>query len=862
MTGQAKAVPRRLWPVLLVGLLAVDLAPARPARADAIVLPAGALARQGTVGAVYRLDRPATGSGHLTIDWTDAYGREVERRRLAFRLDGGRDVAFPLDLRRAVAMQNRLQARLVFDGEAGGKESSRQTAAASFIAAPPPDPWSDYQIIMWQWRTAAEYRALRQIGVSAGEAHVPYRDAPARGLDAEIAPMLQSDLRWYVENIATDFYSAYHRWFPDHPPDWRFLALQKRYRENPTDPTLFRRDPSLSDPAWLARIRSRLAGTVKAHAPYRPLYYNLGDETGIADLTAAWDFDFSPASLAGFRQWLRGQYRTLAALDRQWGARFGDWDAVMPMTTAQALARTDGNFSAWADFKAWMDIAFAGALQAGSDAVHAADPAALAAIEGGQIPGTGGYDYALLAPAVDAIELSDEGDNMEIARSLKPGLVMLNTSTEAGPGEWRTTWRELLRGSRGVVLWDDKNSFANEDGALEARGHAAAPLFRELRSGLGALVINSSRHVDPIALLYSPASFRTRWLIDNQPLGDAWSRREIGAETGSNLLRASIDRFARSIEHIGLQHRFVTPAQLLDGGLAAYRVLILPQAIALAPAAAAAIRRFAEAGGVVVADGEPGQFDEHSRRQPRPLLADLFPPGPATERTIGKGKAIRVGPGAADRTEGAADPALMRTLAGIFAAAGVKADYAVVTPGGKAVTDIECYEFENGGVRILALLRDASGSAGAEDAVLRLPRQTYIYDLRAHRSLGETDRLDLTVTAGAPRLLALAGRALPAPTVAMPPRAQLGETVALQIGFAGAPVAARSVLRVDVTDPDGRVVPYYGGTRRLQGANASLFLPLALNDPAGAWTVAVSDVLSGQTATTTLAVAAAQAAGR
>ena len=54
------------------------------------------------------------------------------------------------------------------------------------------------------------------------------------------------------------------------------------------------RDPSLSDPVWQARIDARLAAIVRQQHRFQPLFYNLGDETGIADLTAFWDFDLSP----------------------------------------------------------------------------------------------------------------------------------------------------------------------------------------------------------------------------------------------------------------------------------------------------------------------------------------------------------------------------------------------------------------------------------------------------------------------------------------------------------------------------------------------------------------------------------------
>jgi hypothetical protein len=80
-----------------------------------------------------------------------------------------------------------------------------------------------------------------------------------------------------------------------------------------------------------------LIRSVRALHPYRPLYYSLGDETGIGDLSAFWDFDFSDFSLAAMREWLKSEYHSLAALNRQWGTAFQGWDEVVPMTTAEAM---------------------------------------------------------------------------------------------------------------------------------------------------------------------------------------------------------------------------------------------------------------------------------------------------------------------------------------------------------------------------------------------------------------------------------------------------------------------------------------------------------------------------------------------
>ena len=111
-----------------------------------------------------------------------------------------------------------------------------------------------------------------------------------------------------------------------------------------------------------------------------------------------------------------------------------------------AVAGPVDNVSAWGDFKEWMDEAFSRAVRAGSDAVHAANPSALAAIEGAQIPGWGGYDYSRLVHAVDVMEIYDFGNNVEIARDMNPALIRLSTMSAADPGAAASVWRQVLLG--------------------------------------------------------------------------------------------------------------------------------------------------------------------------------------------------------------------------------------------------------------------------------------------------------------------------------------------------------------------------------------------------------------------------------
>src|SRR5438094_827550 len=140
----------------------------------------------------------------------------VEQRRIPTDPRGASEVRFTLDLRRAVAMQNNLSARLSLAGvdQSGAGDPREDSAEALFITHPPDRTWWDYQIIMWQAHTAAQYATLKKVGITAGAA--VYRGQ----VQSPPASFLQTDLRWYVENIATDFYSAYHRVFPAQPKNW------------------------------------------------------------------------------------------------------------------------------------------------------------------------------------------------------------------------------------------------------------------------------------------------------------------------------------------------------------------------------------------------------------------------------------------------------------------------------------------------------------------------------------------------------------------------------------------------------------------------------------------------------------------
>jgi hypothetical protein len=190
-------------------------------------------------------------------------------------------------------------------------DRKNKDSGTAFVARPPDGAWWDYNIIMRQPHSRELAAKLKPLGINGGQ-YIGRNRTPPEFLG-------ENNLRWYAENIATDFYSEYHRYAPDRVNHWKYLRAKELHKQDLSSMEPFKRHPSLSDPLWLQKVHDHLVEAARFWSPYRPFFYSLGDETGIADLAAYWDFDYSDESLNAMRAWLKERYGTLAALNRQWG---------------------------------------------------------------------------------------------------------------------------------------------------------------------------------------------------------------------------------------------------------------------------------------------------------------------------------------------------------------------------------------------------------------------------------------------------------------------------------------------------------------------------------------------------------------
>ena len=806
-------------------LLLAALAAPVPAAADTLAIPS-ALDRIGPVAALWRPAVPAAGT--LLVEWFDAAGRLVERHHTT-ATEPLPEVAVTLDLRRARSSANRLSAHFT---PLGGAEGTR--IETTFTARPAPG-WSHYQVLLWQDHPPETLRGLPALGITGSKLLRPLSPAGREG----VVQRTEAGLRWYTENLATDFYAPYHRWRPGLPETWLFDRAKATLRRDPHDPAAFHRDPSLSDPAWLATVTARLTEIARQQAPYRPLFHNLADESGIADLAAAWDFDLSPHSLADMRNWLRNQYGSLQALNAAWGRRFVRWDDVQPALTRDAL-QDEAAVASWMDFKAWMDVAFARAVQAGADAIHLGDRDALAALEGGQVPGWGGYDYGLLAPVLDVMEIYDDGGNaIEVARSLNPGLRVLTTSFGDGAAERRRLWRAWLLGARGSIIWDESGDVVGADGTVGRRAGELGPVWRALTGALGAQLLDAAPAPGQSAILYSQASFRLTWLLDRRADGADWTIRDAEAETAENAWRAAMRRAARLLVGLGAQPRWITPEGLASGELArnGIQLLVLPHSIALSEQDIAALRDFAAAGGLLLADIPPGERDAQGRVRDAPPLADLAATGqlrfPGTLRS---------------------DDAPPMEVSALLDEAGAPPPFQALEPDGGLAAELDLRLFRSGDAVMVALQRHDGGS-GDRAVVLRSAEPGWIKTLGGTDPATWGDRISLLIGPEEPVLLSSARTPPPTASVSGPASACLGDLVEFRVFWEGPMAAAAHMLRFEVLDPSGRPASSMSETVRVPPEGGSWHLPLALNDPVGTWQVLATDIMSGRRTTLPLKVA-------
>ncbi len=626
--------------------------------------------------------------------------------------------------------------------------------------------------------------------------------------------------------------------------------------------------------------------------------YSLGDE-GVTQGCCV-----HPACLAAYREYLREQYGEIARLNASWGTAYGSFDEVdlLDHKDNMETASRQSCPPRWYDRQAFARHNLMGLSRRFVEAYRRLDPHALTGFEG-----TGGFgdDYdAILETNTFYGPYPSIGD--DLVRSVAPRSTVRSNwmgYSKTGDALSDAAWRMVMKGTDSIWFW-------MWSGIGSWRGYlrptfdlwpATADLSEEMRpvrQGLGDLLLRSAVAHSGIAVFYSVPSA----LAGQVSLPQGWPDPQ-----------ADHEAWLRLTYELGCDVRYVTSAMLAAGALdtGEFRILVLPLSQAIGPEEAAAIRRFAEAGGTVVADVRPGVFDGHLKTASPGPLDDLFgirrtpgaEPAAAEEawisgpaagpnlaltvpgirpdpqvtadgaealahvgdvpivltREVGQGRAILLNfpPPLTDAEEVSASRDLLRWL---YAVAGARAPIGVTTPEGRPLAMTETRVWRTGDALVFGLWRrmenawfsPTTGTTAGEPvpAVVTLPHPMYVYDLRGKRALGRTDRIETGLRWGRASFFLATPEPLPTPEVAVSASGPVpGEPVTVRVGLQGHTAAGGTVaLWAEVIDPVG-ASPLWGRRVVLLESGVQRWrIPTPHNAAPGRWRVRVTELFSGQSA--------------
>jgi len=806
-----------------------------------------------------KIEGPADGLP-LAVSLVDTDGREHAVTELGART-GENLVRLPLA--RRLSNFNWIHVRL------GAETQPADTARWYLLAPMPRQPWLDaFQIGTWAasaympaYLQPALHRLMKEAGLTEGlQGRAGYLSMLAAGL----RPI-------------------------------SFSARVPGFRRWDQDETV--REPCLSNPETRQRMADAARSAAELDRGVSPLFIYLQDETSLVKDHRDLDVCSCEHCQQRYRAWLQQRYADLEDLNREWRTSYASWSEV-GFTTYKEVRGT-ATYAPWLMYRRFMDWTWAEGVAWSAENAKLGDPDVLVSM-----PNTfglnpfAGRDYYRLSKVNDyRMEYAREtrskaGGFFDALRSFAPrvrdhpwvGYKFDDETILYAP------WWTAFHGATGFSVYGTLSFFAGKNSWAQIfptlqhtrRGLLYAEQARELCGGIGKILIEARRVQAPIAVLWSQPSLCVAWVASEQtghPMNKSLDNR-YGHYFGNR------ETFRLAIAGSGRQFDYVTEEQIATGVLDPYQCLVLPAAYALGEGSLARLRTFLEAGGTVVATPGVGLTNEagavleagapqtrlfgFTRTAPevsckeRELRLTLAPDAdPATFTSLARDQVEAVDAVDCQKYDDGA-LALIRTrhgkgqaiflnfvsrdataLRAVFAGLPRTADVTSLD-GAERPADYECVQFDMGGNRYLGVTHGHLNDDPNHDAVqLRLPAAAQVYDVRARRALGRTDRIEAQLPPGHAAFYALLNYEVTRVKVACR-RTRRGQDGRVSCGIrAKGARAGDHVVRVTVATPDGAEAPAYCRNVVARGGKAAFSIPFALSDPPGKWTVTCRDVASG-----------------
>ncbi|MDD5484064.1 MAG: beta-galactosidase [Kiritimatiellae bacterium] len=540
--------------------------------------------------------KAASGLG-LLLRQRDTYGRVTSRARLdvpALEPNAAREMSFELSGGKPLAIVQYLEVELRKDNEVLDRE--RKAFSISNLS-----PGEDIRVLhfMGNWGNS------------------PY-SYPGYRMFAELAKAVFDTQYAYV---LTNAFLANIRSMPC-PPGFSRLADKKtdHYRSKSRTADDHVREPCLTDPEYRKELADDLAGRAENGRLFSTTEFSMGDECLFVE--GAFELCFSPTCAAAFHKFLAEEYRTVEAMNGEYGTAYKSFDEVLPITLKRAKKETNLQ-PLWVDYRRHMESTWAGIFPFCAEVIRKIVPGAKIGYEGSdtQVNSYRGADHYKL---MQAMQINGTYDGAYVPHAVasfaSPGTV-LGLGWYGGYNAHRCpefqryiAWRHLFRGANSYWIYTanacGQQSVMAPDMSFYDFFQANMAELREIKRGAGKLLMTAQRADDGVAVLYSAASVHVGTLTDGLP-----------------VMERVLNALVTLLEDAGFQFKIISYEQLAAGELkkGGYQALWMPYVQALSRKEAAEVESFARAGGTVLADLRPGVRDEHGKPYENGgILDDVF----------------------------------------------------------------------------------------------------------------------------------------------------------------------------------------------------------------------------------------------
>ncbi|MBQ7694946.1 MAG: beta-galactosidase trimerization domain-containing protein [Lentisphaeria bacterium] len=648
-----------------------------------------------------------------------------------------------------------------------------------------------------------------------------------------------------------------------------------------TDPV---RDPCFSDPVRAQKVREKIRDFAKS---YRFRYYGVRHHSVSDEAFLGGTVCYSPHCLAEFRRELRTRYASLAELNKSWNTSFKTWDEVLPVQLSEI--RDKDRLARYVEHTLFMNKVFAKNWVGRTlEYLRENVPETVAGLSGTGNPGLS-YDWVQMMK-YNPLIMYYGGPQGNAVRDFGP------------PGGRRGTWLGYARGYlRNEVwakgrIWQDVFLGANlickfpcesllGDLSATPNFDYFAETVRELRAGFGARMLRGEDLGKDVGVLYSQMSVLCAF------------SNQVGQQNARNTQSS----WHALLTDLGLRTRMISYEDL-EKNVPKYKVVVLPGAFSLSKNQLANLKKFAEAGGTVVADCGPGWYDDHGNRAADKLAEELFgidrskarlypsdapqyktlPLGETGLKLAGAQAALNVSgePVMITRRHGKGRTVLLNLGIGNYftVTLGGAGGEEAVSKGGAGVTCQALREltgpvfyarckapFEVKGITGPAIFFHRDGAnhyAGVlpqvkdvpsyrdlkwETAQVTFPVKGHLYEMRSGKYLGFGDKCTLKLRSGDPALISILKDKVTGVKITLPAAWKRGESRRIAAAVEGG--SGNHVLRFEIRRPGGTLPLLYAWNAYVPAGKGVFDFQFALNDIPGKWELLVRDIDSGVTKT-------------